>query len=293
MPLISIVIPTHNRPEMLAEALASVRRQTFADYEIIVVSNGETDDNRRTSKAVTKANGCAWYVLNDGNVGSARNLGITRAGGRWIAFLDDDDLWMPDKLEKQLAAAEQTGVDMVTCDYIEMHSNGPEKTVRPRFNGMPPVKAASHQYWWSLPSATMVRAAVFREIGGFDSGLIFAEDCDMWRRISWRHKILQMEEPLVRYRIGHPRMMQRETLKAMFDIAHLLKMRWDTPRDLRWALPEARTFIGERIRPMAVPYWIRQPRKAWKRSRLNGNIIGTLCLLAILAVALIYAPLPW
>src|SRR5260370_823595 len=109
-PLVSVIIPTHNRPGMLAEALASVRAQTFTDYEIIVVSNGESDDMRRASRDA--ASGCVYLELDRGNVSAARNFGMERAKGEWIAILDDDDLWPPNKLERQIAEAEATGADM-------------------------------------------------------------------------------------------------------------------------------------------------------------------------------------
>src|SRR6266404_3543486 len=100
-PCISVIVPTHNRPEMLAEALASVRSQTFTDYEIIVVSNGESAEMRRTSREV--AAGCVYLEFDCGNVSFARNAGIKRASGDWIAFLDDDDIWLANKLERQIA----------------------------------------------------------------------------------------------------------------------------------------------------------------------------------------------
>src|SRR6266852_5744847 len=120
MPLVSVVIPTHNRPQLLAEAIASVRAQTFTDYEIIVVSNGESADMRHASGMA--AAGCQYFELPRGNASAARNFGIAHATGEWIALLDDDDLWLPEKLERQLEEAKSSGADMVTCDYIEFDS---------------------------------------------------------------------------------------------------------------------------------------------------------------------------
>src|SRR5215831_10648251 len=107
---------------MLAEAIASVRAQTFTDYEIIVVSNGESNDLRRASR--TAAAGCLYLELDKGNVSSARNAGIKHARGEWVAFLDDDDLWLPNKLERQIAEASRTGADLITCDYIDFYADG-------------------------------------------------------------------------------------------------------------------------------------------------------------------------
>src|SRR5215468_4951735 len=124
MPLVSVVIPTHNRPEMLADALASVRAQTFADYEIIVISNGEDTATRRDSRRAAAWNGARYFEFDEGNLSKARNHGIELAAGEWIAFLDDDDMWLPSKLEREVAEARRTGADMVSCDYVEVHSDG-------------------------------------------------------------------------------------------------------------------------------------------------------------------------
>src|SRR5260370_42068750 len=129
-PLVSVGIPTHNRPRMLAETLASVRAQTFTDYEIIVVSNGESAEERRASQEA--ASGCVYLELDRGNVSAARNFGIERAKGEWIAILDDDDLWPPNKLERQVAEARRTGADMITGDFVEFYPDGCEIIIRPR-----------------------------------------------------------------------------------------------------------------------------------------------------------------
>jgi glycosyltransferase involved in cell wall biosynthesis len=80
MPMVSVVVPTHNRPEMLAQALASVHAQTFTDYEVIIVSNGESDEMRARSRACASGHG-AFFELPDGNVSAARNFASARARG--------------------------------------------------------------------------------------------------------------------------------------------------------------------------------------------------------------------
>jgi glycosyltransferase involved in cell wall biosynthesis len=150
-PLVSVIIPTHNRPDFLRDAIASVKAQTFTDYEIIVVSNGERSDKRQTSRALAVANGCLYLELSKGNVSLARNAGIERSRGEWIAFLDDDDLWLPHKLDRQIADARLTGADMIACDYVEFFPNGHEVIRRPRcVEGWPYVKAINNTYWYAL-----------------------------------------------------------------------------------------------------------------------------------------------
>jgi glycosyltransferase involved in cell wall biosynthesis len=184
-PLVSVIVPTHNRPEMLAEALASVRAQTFTDYEIIVVSNGELPRTAAASQKVAVLAGARWFVLADGNVSAARNFGIERTKGEWIAFLDDDDLWLPDKLERQMKALEITGADMIACDYVESYRDGSKVLQRPRLlPGVSYLEGLNHLQWWAATPSVVVRRSVVQAVNGFDVRLYYGEDVDLWRRIA-------------------------------------------------------------------------------------------------------------
>jgi glycosyltransferase involved in cell wall biosynthesis len=119
VPLVSVVIPTHNRPDMLHEAIASVRAQTFSDYEVIVVCNGA---NSRDLARYATITGIDLIVTNRKGIGLALNIGIEAARGEWIAFLDDDDLWEPNKLEMQLQVANSANADVIFCDTINFGS---------------------------------------------------------------------------------------------------------------------------------------------------------------------------
>jgi glycosyltransferase involved in cell wall biosynthesis len=248
MPLISVIVPTHNRPEMLADALASVREQTFKDLEIIVVSNGESADMRRAS--CEAAAGCAYFSLDEGNVSSARNYGVSRATGAWIAFLDDDDIWLPTKLERQLAMASRTKADMVTCDTSDVWPHGVESPNCPRVpDNWSHTKAISHYRWWTIPSATIIRKHVFDKVGGFDPNLSYVEDMDLWHRISWNHKIYHMNEAQCRHRQGHVNTFHRRNRRrrARWELRHYFKMRRITPPHLRDTLPHFRYFTVPRV----------------------------------------------
>lgn len=270
MPLVSVVVPTHNRPDMLTEALASVSAQTFTDFEIIVISNGEPIEMRRRSEAVASLSKARWYALPDGNLPAARNFGVAQAGGDWIAFLDDDDLWLPHKLERQMAAARQTGADMIACDYVEFYPDGREIRREPRLiDGWTYTRAASNQCWWSAPSGVLVRKAAVDAVAGFDPDMRFCEDNDLWRRLSWRHKIHQMPEVLLRYRQGHGSMLANRRACYRYDLRHFAKMHRDTPADLRSMLPKAIVFIPPRLVGIYAPGWLAgglklfRPRLRW------------------------------
>ncbi len=275
MSFVSCIIPTHNRPEMLIEALASVRAQTFTDYEIIVVSNGEGNEMRAASLAIATYFDAVYVALAEGNVSRARNFGIAQAKGEWIAFLDDDDIWLPTKLERQVAAAGRTGADMIAADWIEFHPDGRERISRPRCpDGWPYAKAIHHGYWRAaMGSSPLIRKAVFDEIGGFDISLRIAEDIDMVRRIGWRHTIHQMDEVLMRYRRGHASLSRDIRQLAACDLRHFRKMRRDTPAALRWTLPSAMLYVPPRFILLLLPTWCQdmigalRPRRRWVEFR--------------------------
>jgi GT2 family glycosyltransferase len=257
--LVSVVIPTHNRPDMLAEALASVRVQTFTDYEIIVVSNGETVEMRQASRNKAIEYGARYIALSDGNASAARNCAVERARGEWIAFLDDDDLWLPEKLERQLAEARHADADMVTCDYTEFYPDGGEKIYRWRLlDGWSHRQALSHGIWIAPPSMMMARRKMLVELGGYDPSLRHAEDTDMCRRISWAHTIHQVPEILVRRRCGHAQLTHDKRMQDIYELRHYFKMRQDTPPALRAILPSASFFVLPRLIALLAPQWLRR-----------------------------------
>jgi len=276
-PLVSVIIPTHKRPKMLAEALASVRAQTFTDYEIIVVSNGESPDMRRASHESATAYDATYFALPHGNASVARNFGIGHAKGEWIALLDDDDLWLPNKLERQIAEAERTGADMLTCDFFEVYQDGHEIIRRHRcLEGWSYFKSICHRRWFAATGATLIRKRVIDEVGGFDPHQRYDEDNDLWRRISMRHTIRQMDDVLMRYRMGHPSLMQHlladDRTRNLYELRYYLRMLRDTPRDLHLALPSVATFVLPRLAVFLprladfLPKWFRRPHP-WLRPR--------------------------
>jgi glycosyltransferase involved in cell wall biosynthesis len=256
MPLVSVVVPTHNRPEFLAEALASVRAQTFPDYEIIVASNGESAETGERSHAVAALHGASWFTLDEGNVSVARNFGVERAEGEWIAFLDDDDIWLPNKLERQVVEAHRIGADMVSSDYIEFYADGREIICQPRLlGGWSHTRGLNHLFWWAPPSGVIIRKSALDAADGFDPRLRYCEDIDLWRRVSWRHRIHHLEETLFRYRQGHASVMQHERTRYLYDLRCFFKSHFDTPGDLRDTLAGA-SFVWNRVMIICFPKWL-------------------------------------
>lgn len=126
MPKVSVIIPAYNAAKTITETLESALAQTFEDFEIIVADDGSTDNTSETVLRLADADERVklFQVNKNQGVAKARNFAISNAGGEWIAFLDSDDLWEKDKLEKQLKLADEKNADIVYCSYGIIDAKG-------------------------------------------------------------------------------------------------------------------------------------------------------------------------
>jgi glycosyltransferase involved in cell wall biosynthesis len=150
-PLVSVVIPTYNQPDMLAAALDSVLAQTFDDYEVVVVNDGSTDDTGARLAAMREKAGEKMRVVDQVNsgVGAARNRGLGEARGRYVAFLDHDDVWKPGKLAEQVRYL-QRNEKCIACGTLYALSTQPD---RPHFQFQDVADEAgivSRPFWHTL-----------------------------------------------------------------------------------------------------------------------------------------------
>jgi len=201
-PKVSVIIPTYNRGWILREAIDSVLSQKFSDYELIVVDDGSTDDTR----IILDSYGQDIIVLRQPNQGvsAARNRGIAESCAQLISFLDSDDLWLPQKLARQVAFF-QTNPDVLICQTEETWvRNGvrvnPKKRHR-KLSGM--IFEPSLALCLVSPSAVMIRKPLFDTVGLFDESLPACEDYDLWLRISCQYPVFLIDEPLIIKRGGH------------------------------------------------------------------------------------------
>lgn len=217
---------------MLREAAASVLGQTLHEIELIIALNSATPETAKVAAEFAADPRVRVISIAKAGVSRARNEGIKRATGVWVAFLDDDDLWAAGKLARQIQTAEQTGADMITCDFIERGGalDGIVRRIRPPA-GMSLAEAFMFDnYGAGGASSAMVKRSVALTTGGFDPRLSAGEDWDFWRRISWRHKIIVLDEALTtirRHRNRPPRSIRAQMVR------HLIKQTFDTPRHLR------------------------------------------------------------
>lgn len=202
VPLVSVVMPTRNRAALMERSLASVMKQTFTQWELIVVDDASTDatavavsrqrdgDSRIHLHALTQQVGGA----------AARNRGIEAARGEWIAFLDDDDEWLPRKLERQLDVVlrSQSGAGLVYCPARFVTADGSEHVLQSSAAPAGATRRALLQRNFISTPTVMVRTDIVRQVGGFDETLPRLQDWDLWIRLANLTPFAFLDQPLVR-----------------------------------------------------------------------------------------------
>ncbi|MBW8749337.1 MAG: glycosyltransferase [Acidobacteria bacterium] len=198
---VSVIIPTYNYGRFIREAINSVLAQTYHGLEIIVVDDGSTDDTQQILAGF--GNRIITVRQNNAGAAAARNAGMAVARGAYLAFLDSDDLWLPEKIAKQITLFEaDPELGMVHCGAERFDAAG--KTLSVELAGLEGWVArellATGQGLIAVGSSLMVRRHVAEEIGGFDSRLSTCEDGEFCYRVALRYRLGLVPEPLVRYR---------------------------------------------------------------------------------------------
>lgn len=200
--MVSVIIPTHNRANLLLRAIKSVQEQTIKDLEIIVVSDGSTDDTADVMKKISnednRINYISYFPGHNGNY--ARNRGIMAAKGDYIAFLDDDDEWLPMKLEMQLEVMNsQPDVVLVYTGVKHIYvDEGVEYTSLPKKQG-DLSKEILLGNWIGSTSTVLLRKEVLDKSGVFDEDLEARQDYDLWIRIAQYGNISAVIDPMINY----------------------------------------------------------------------------------------------
>ncbi|MBI1357552.1 MAG: glycosyltransferase [Acidobacteria bacterium] len=200
-PEVSVVMPAYNAAGFLAEAVESVLRQSFPDFELIVVDDGSTDGTASVAGAVRDSR-VRCVSTPHGGASAARNHGVRLARGRYVAFLDSDDIWLDDKLSAQLAALRvrpAAGAAYGFVDSIDEQGGGRSLLMRQAENG-DVYGALLVNYFLGCGSNLLVRKALLAEAGGFDESLEAAEDWDLCLRLSQRCDLVCVPKVVCLYR---------------------------------------------------------------------------------------------
>ena len=199
---ISVIIPTFNRKKTLGRAIRSVLDQTLSPLEILIIDDGSNDGTEEWVKERFKK--IKYIYQNNHGVSSARNIGIENAYGDWVAFLDSDDEWLPNKLYEQVKAIDSNpGMQF-------FHTN--EIWIR---NGVRVNQMKKHKKYGGYifekcldicrvsPSSVLIKKEVFDNIGFFDESLKVCEDYDLWLRITSKYQVIFLDVPLIYKYGGH------------------------------------------------------------------------------------------
>lgn len=203
-PLVSVVIPTYNYASFLPEAVQSVLAQTFTDFEIIVVDGGSTDNTR---EVVAEFGDQIRYIYSPSpNPNNSRNVGILAAKGCYIALLDADDKWLPEKLALQVSLLESSPrVGLVYAGvYLFESETGAVVGYHPLGRCHRGRVLRELYRWQFVPSPTpLIRREVFEKVGLFDEQTLGADDWEMWLRIAAHYELDFVPRSLALYRV-HP-----------------------------------------------------------------------------------------
>jgi len=254
-PTIAVVIPTFNRAGYLATAIDSALAQTRPPDEIVVVDDGSTDN---TAEVLARYGARVRAVRQDnGGEASARNRGVREAASTWIAFLDSDDAWEPEALERlEGAAARHPEVGLVAMRARVMSADGTRGTRTHGKKSSGPWFSTRSLLWGDAGGVQMpmVRRALVLAAGGFDESLPSATDCDLWLRLSFATAMIGIPEPLLLVRVHPENLSADRTLNARCWIRLLEKLARlhpefvrDNPWHYRRALGKERLRLGREL----------------------------------------------
>lgn len=202
MPVVSVIIPAYQHGPCIAEAIDSVLAQTFRDLEIIVINDGCTDSTEEVLRPYVEKNLIRYFHQENQGISATRNRGLSLATGEFVAFLDDDDVWPPDKLEWQVDVMTTSTVLVVgglssvfgrktNRKAIIEGSGYSELNTEMLFGGNP----------FGSPGQTLIRKSALLAIGGFDPTIWGADDHDVWIRLSRMGEIRRYERISLMYRV--------------------------------------------------------------------------------------------
>jgi len=248
--LASVIIPTFNRAAFLREAIDSVLAQTEKDFELIVVDDGSTDATRDVVESYGER--VRYFFQLNAGASAARNCGIKNARGKLIAFLDSDDLWLPQKLARQIAWM-KAHPEIMLCYTDEIWIRRGVRVNQKKIH----VKAGGWIYPLCLPrciispSSVLMRRELFEAVGVFDEQLPICEDYDLWLRAASRFEVGFLAAPLLVKRGGHAdQLSHREFGIDRYRVTALMKIYEQEELRVEWRRLTAE-MIGEKCDVLA------------------------------------------
>ncbi len=285
-PGVSVVIPTFNSSRTITRALKSVLAQTYQDFEIIIADDASQDDTKQQVESLADSRIVFLESPEKTNQGPAptRNRALAKACAEYVAFLDSDDEWLPQKLEKQRRFFElQPKCSIVVTNAYDISPDG--QIIEAEFDGTPPVRGAEAwrtllKYSFIETSSVMARRALIEELGGFDPKLFVSQDQDLWIRLALCGEVGIIDEVLGKIHqvpTGHMtrnRHRQAEIMLPMIE-GHVARMRERlSPSEIDDILGHRYQVVGRNL--FLHGYYALGLKLVARASRRNGNWLGNL-----------------
>jgi glycosyltransferase involved in cell wall biosynthesis len=274
MTKISVIIPTYNMASYLPEAIESVLAQTYKDLEIIVIDDGSTDNTKEV--VVPYLNRIQFLELANGGPSKARNCAIRRSSGEYVAFLDADDTWYPDKLERQMAIfSYRPNHNLVYSDALITSTNDSQED-RLWFSYKRRVKSGwvfsylLNENFITL-SSVIVKRDCLERAGLFDEDLKCWEGYDLWLRIAFENQIGIVNAPLFLKRLHGSNLLYTETLNWIIGLITIMK-KWEN-EDLNLAEVDRKT-INQKLKThyaRLAAYYLARGKPAEARPALKNS----------------------
>ena len=225
MPSVSVIVPAYGHAEFILQTLDSIFAQTFTDYEVIVINDGSPDDTSVVLAPLVKSGKIRYVEQSNQGVAAARNLGISISVGDFIALLDDDDIWPPNKLEWQVSALKETralavggGVSFIIDDDSrggdEFDNKRTDLDITRFFRGNP----------FTSPGQVLFRRIAFTKGVRFDPSIWGADDLDFWIGLTQHGTIVYVNQLALRYRV-HRSNASRNTVRMMANCRKVVEKR--------------------------------------------------------------------
>ncbi|KKD39484.1 glycosyltransferase family 2 protein [Limnoraphis robusta] len=270
MPQISIIIPVYNGATTIQATIDSVLAQTFSDFELIIVDDGSTDD---TLKIISQYGDPRIQVVSSSHAGAAatRNRGLKQASGEYIAFLDADDLWTPDKLEAQLNALQthlEAAVAYSWTDFIDEAGSWRQAGRHRTVNGEAYAAMLLYNFIES-GSNPLIRRDALNTVGGFDESLTGGQDWDLYLRLAARYLFVNVPKVQILYRIRDNSISANITRQEQQVVKVLNKAFSQAPKNLQ---PLKRKSLALVYKYLACRILEQAPSRlnGWKGLRLIG-----------------------
>ncbi len=222
---VSVVIPVFNREGFIYQSVLSVLNQTYKNLELLIIDDASSDDTYFSIFHLIDNRKVCYYLLNENRgVSFARNYGVKKAKGEFIAFLDSDDLWLPEKLEKQIKYMSENNFKICQTDEIWIRNNRfvNPKAKHKKIEG--DIFLKSLQLCIVSPSAVVIHREIFQNIGTFDENMLACEDYDLWLRVSLKYKVGLLNEKLIIKRGGHDDQLSKTPAIDRYRIYSLVKL---------------------------------------------------------------------